>query len=99
MSKLSFSEQVRICAEALVVVGPHGAGLTNTVFCRNAKILEIFSPLYVPTMYWMISNHVGNSYNYLLGENVEGNTHPEWSDFRINIEIFKKNIELLLECD
>ncbi|SES96071.1 Protein of unknown function [Methanococcoides vulcani] len=97
MSKLSFMEQIRIFAEARVVVGPHGAGLTNIVFCQNAKILEIFSPSYVPTMYWMISNNVGNEYYYLLGEDEPGNTHPEWKNFTIDMSMFKQTMKMMLE--
>ena len=39
MSELPFLEHVKICAEAKIVVGPHGAGLSNIVFCLNTKIL------------------------------------------------------------
>lgn len=91
MSELTFLEQVRICAEAKIVVGPHGAGLTNTVFCRNGKILEIFSPSYVNMHYWILSNQIGNEYCYLLGEDVPGNTCPWW-DFEIDIGDFKVHI-------
>lgn len=99
MSNFSFMEQVKIFAESKVVVGPHGAGLTNIVFCQNAKILEIFSPSYAPTMYWMISNNVGNDYYYILGEDLPGNTHPEWKDFKVDINQFKQILENILVCN
>jgi capsular polysaccharide biosynthesis protein len=39
---LSFSEQVRCFAEASVVVGPHGAGLTNCVYCwPGTTVIEL----------------------------------------------------------
>jgi hypothetical protein len=97
MSKLSFEEQIKVFTEAQIVVGPHGAGLTNIVFCQNAKILEMFSPSYVPTMYWMISNHVENEYYYILGEDEPGNTHPEWKDFKINMKVLEQTIKIMLE--
>lgn len=43
LSKLSFLEQVYLFHQADTVVGAHGAGLMNIVFCRQGtKIIEIF---------------------------------------------------------
>ena len=96
MSELNFLEQVKICAEAQIVVAPHGAGLSNTVFCRNAKILEMFSPSYINKAYWTIANNVGNEYHYLLGEDAPGNSPPPWRDFRVDMEAFKETLKWIL---
>ena len=96
MSELNFLEQVKICAEAQIVVGPHGAGLSNTVFCRNAKILEMFSPSYINKAYWTIANNVGNEYYYLLGGDAPGNSPPPWRDFRVDMEAFKETLKWIL---
>ena len=93
MTELTFLEQVKICAEARVVVGPHGANLSNTVFCQNAKILEIFSPSYIYKGYWIIANYVGNEYYYLLGKDESGNSPPPWRNFEVDMESFKQTIE------
>jgi len=95
MSELPFLEQVRICTEAQIVVGPHGAGLSNTVFCRNAKILEIFSPSY-GVSFFSIANQVGNEYYYLLGTDAPGNSPPPWRDFKVDMETFEKTLEWIL---
>ena len=96
MSKLTFLEQVKICAEAQIVVGPHGAGLSNTVFCRNAKILEFFSPSY-GLSFFSIANQVGNEYYYLLGKDAPGNSPPPWRDFRVDTKTFKKTVESMIK--
>ncbi|CAD6491159.1 MAG: hypothetical protein FFODKBPE_00096 [Candidatus Argoarchaeum ethanivorans] len=96
MSELNFLEQVKICAEAQIVVGPHGAGLGNTVFCRNAKILEIFSPSYVNVCYWILSNQVGNEYYYFMGVDASGNSPPSWSNYDVNMEPFKEMVESIV---
>ena len=68
-TELSVGEQAELFASASVVIAPHGAGLTNIVFCRpGAKVVEFFSPAYVNGCYWGIANHVGLEYWYLLGE-------------------------------
>ena len=44
---LSVEEQIRLFRGARVIVGAHGAGLTNVVFCRPAtKVLELVSSNY-----------------------------------------------------
>ena len=45
---LSVRDQVRLFQGARVVVGPHGAGLTNIAFCRpGTKILELVQSSYM----------------------------------------------------
>jgi len=95
MSELSFLEGVKICAEARVVVGPHGAGLSNTVFCLNAKILEIFSPSYVGG-FWILANQLGNEYYYLLGDDAPGNSPPPWRDFKVDMGTLKSVMDEML---
>ena len=95
MSELPFLEQVKICAEARIVVGPHGAGLSNTVFCLNAKILEIFSPSYGANFWWL-ANQLGNEYYHLLGEDAPGNSPPPWRDFRVDMKTFNETVESMI---
>ena len=50
-------------------MAPHGAGLTNLVWCSpQTKVLEIFSPRYVNLCYWAIASVTDADYYYLLGE-------------------------------
>ncbi|MDC1490386.1 glycosyltransferase family 61 protein [bacterium] len=43
-SKLSLSEQVKAFSSAEIILGPHGAGLTNIMFCNpGTKVIEIRS--------------------------------------------------------
>lgn len=50
--KLSVQEQANIFGSAEVVVGAHGAALTNLVFCRpGTRVVELFSPAYVNPCY------------------------------------------------
>ena len=69
LEELSVLEQVAIFASAEVIVAPHGSGLTNLVFCSpNTKIIELFSPNYVRTDYWMISQQLQLQHYYLVGK-------------------------------
>lgn len=61
--KLSYEKQVNLFSQASVVVGAHGAGLTNIVFCRpGALVIEIFPEYYFFDRKAAYRNHahVGN---------------------------------------
>lgn len=78
LESLSFAQQVELFASADQVVAPHGAGLSNLVFCGpRTKVLELFSPSYVNVCYWALSDLVGAEYRYLLGE---GEPPPDFVD-------------------
>lgn len=70
LETLSIQQQITLMTRAKTIIAPHGAGLTNTLFCQpGSQLLEIFSPRYVPDCYWIISNQVGLDYYYLIGDN------------------------------
>ena len=72
LEELSVTEQIRIFARAEIVVAPHGSGLTNLVFCSpNTKVVELFSPNYVRTDYWMISQKLQLQHYYLIGKSFD----------------------------
>lgn len=67
---LSVQEQINSFHAAKVVVAPHGAGLTNMVFCEpGTKVLELFAPDYVHTGLWTIAQSLGHiDYSYIVGK-------------------------------
>lgn len=66
---LSVMEQAELFSNAEAVVAPHGSGLANLVFCSpNTTVIEFFSPYYLRTDYWMISQYLQLRHYYLLGE-------------------------------
>lgn len=67
-----FLEQVRIFSEASIVVGSHGSGLSNLVFCRpGTRVIELFNPHYMNVVFWALSNQVGLRYHYLAGRGAD----------------------------
>jgi len=58
-------------AEASVVVGGHGAGLANVVFCaEGAIVLELMPPRYQPPTYYVLCDSGGLRYACLVGRSV-----------------------------
>jgi hypothetical protein len=72
---LSVAEQARLFHSASAVVAPHGAALSNLVFCRpGTPVVELFTPRYVATCYWIIAAYGGLRYGYVLGDAAPGRT-------------------------
>ncbi len=93
LETMSVAEQAACLAAAKVIVAPHGGGLTNLVFCSpGTKVIEIFSPLYVPHCYWMISNLCGLEHYYLIGDLVDKGTptKPLHKDMRLDLNSLEK---------
>ena len=67
LAKMSVAEQAKLFNEAEIVVGAHGAGFSNLVFCQpGTKVLEFFPEKYVRHAYYDICNQCGLEYDYVL---------------------------------
>jgi len=65
--RMSFEEQVSAMSGAELIVGAHGAGMTNMVFSLNARVIEIFpSDHLVPNCYDHLAERCGHEYNWLV---------------------------------
>lgn len=98
LESLSFLEQVALFANAKAIIAPHGAGLTNTLFCKpGTQLIEIFSPDMISVNYWVVSNIRGLDYAYLMGESLDEYktptsiprryyNHPLYEDIVVNLD-------------
>jgi capsular polysaccharide biosynthesis protein/tetratricopeptide (TPR) repeat protein len=69
LESYSVQEQIRLFAQAKIIVAAHGSGLTNIIFCQpNTQILELVSPNYIKHYFWVISQQLGLKHYYLVGE-------------------------------
>ena len=69
LETLTVAEQAQLFSQAEVIVSSHGSGLANLTFCSpGATVIECFSPHYLRTDYWMISQYLQLSHYYLIGE-------------------------------
>ena len=70
LMELSFFEKIFLFKNADIIIGTHGAGFTNLVFCKpKTKIIEIRPSMYPNAIYERIS-HI-NDLNYKLIETKE----------------------------
>lgn len=57
----TFAEQVRRFADAEVVLGPHGAGLTNVIFAPETTLVELFGS-YRNACFFTLARGMGHEY-------------------------------------
>jgi capsular polysaccharide biosynthesis protein len=100
--QLSMCEQAEYMASCEAVVAPHGAGLSNIVFCSpGTKVIEIFSPELVAGYFWKLSNQMDLDYYYILGEGPQAslteNYRQSWNaraDILVDLPRLKDTLEL-----
>ena len=85
---LTYAQQVQLFYNAKVVVGAHGAGLTNILFGRDLQVIELHPADLVRSHYFMICKALNFNYHYILGS--PGN-HKQ--DFKIDPEKLKMLLE------
>ena len=85
MEDLGFEEQVRLMQETDVLVAPHGAGLTNMVFCpEGTRVAEIADLSFPNPNFYAIASAMGHRY-WLLSAEALGDRHPLERDLRIDV--------------
>lgn len=92
LSSFSFIEQMSIFNSAKIIVGNHGAGFTNIIFCkRKTKIIE-FIDKNTSNMFKKISKDMGLNYKALIGKRV----NKDQKNQNNNLIISVKNLAKLL---
>jgi capsular polysaccharide biosynthesis protein len=98
LESLSIAETALLFSAAEVVLAPHGAGLSNLVFCQpGTKVIEIFSPNYVNVLYWSLSNEMNLQYYYLLGEGKRPSEYFDPNKVRENILVNLDSLSNLMK--
>ncbi|MGJ3263627.1 MAG: glycosyltransferase family 61 protein [Salinarimonas sp.] len=63
MEELGFAEQARLMSETAVLLAPHGAGLTNMIFCRpGTQIVEIADLSFPNPNFYALASAMGLGY-------------------------------------
>jgi len=96
----SFAEQASLFHNAEIIVSPHGAGLSNLVFCRpGTRVIEIFSSAWWLPMFEAISSHLNLAYSRFAGSpSTEGSEVPRKAlktDIRVDVDKLFATVEAL----
>lgn len=103
-AKLSLADQIDAFRNARVVLGAHGAGLTNIMFCRpNTTLIELFPSGGVHgSAFLRLASHLGFNYYYVIGkksENKQSRKNPNNSDLTLDKESFLSFVRQALDAD
>ena len=95
-------EQIALFADAELVVGAHGAGLSNLVFAPpSCRVLEIFTPTCLRWMYYFLCAQLGQRYHYLIEERaVAAGAHHRDSGFdnlRLDPDRLRRALDRVLQ--
>jgi hypothetical protein len=95
LEEMSLAEQAALFANAEAVVAPHGAGLSNLVFCpRETPVIELFSPHHLVLCYWNLASDNDLRYGFVLGEETGGGDNSvEHPDTRINPDKLERALQ------
>jgi hypothetical protein len=94
---LSVDQQMKTFSEAGVVIGIHGAGLTNIIFRRNGKLklLEIFPPNVTDLGFCILSKTYNYDYDMIRGyKAIGGGRHAA---FHLDPSLFRTKLISLFE--
>jgi capsular polysaccharide biosynthesis protein len=67
-AQLPLRDQMALFAEAEAIVGPHGAGLLNTLAAESATVIELFEPRYVNGCFYALCDAIDNEYWFMMCE-------------------------------
>jgi hypothetical protein len=87
--QMSMAAQVELFADAAVVIGPHGAGLTNLLFSKpGTRVVEIFAAAAAQDVsnYRVLASHLRQPYSRVLATGVPGKRSKSPHDFDMRLE-------------
>ncbi len=91
LSKYSLKEAIYLFKNARTVVAPHGAGLTNLLFCQpGTRVIEVFSDKFVNHYFYELATSLGLNYEFSIGmplHNKEVKSRYEGIDEDVKVNI------------
>lgn len=101
--KLSFQEQISLMQSTEYLIAGHGAGLANALFLKNgAKVFELAKKPthredFVNGLFFTLCSALSLPYYIQLCEPVNPDVYFVEADIRVQVESFKRNIELFFQ--
>jgi capsular polysaccharide biosynthesis protein len=73
--ELTLWAQIALFANAKIVVGQHGAGLINAIFCEpGAVLIELFPEYMLQAHFWTAASLVGVRYGFVSGTSFDADS-------------------------
>ncbi len=95
MEDLNFEQQVELMRRTECLVAPHGAGLTNMMFCaEGTKVVEIASLNFPNPNFYAVAAAMGHSY-YLVPAEDHGDRPPLEKDMSVPIQGLREVLDMV----
>ncbi len=95
MEELPFEAQVRLMRETAVLAAPHGAGLTNMMFCPpSTHVLEIADLSFPNPNFYALASALGHAY-WLVPAAAVGEGHPLVRDMHVEPAAVEEILQLM----
>ncbi len=95
--RMTFDEQVRSFSRARIIVGAHGAGLTNIVWARpGAELLEFMPEQLEDVGYRFLSILAGHRHNCITCRQFEHQHGPAFADIEVEIPVLRAALSNLV---
>lgn len=92
MEDMSFPEQVTMMQQTAVLVAPHGAAITNVIFCQpGTHVIEIADLSFPNPNFYALSSAMGHYYWILKATGV-GDGHPLKKDLWIEPSVVENTV-------
>ncbi|MEX2454605.1 MAG: glycosyltransferase family 61 protein [Rhodospirillaceae bacterium] len=93
MEDLTLEEQVRLMQETAILLAPHGAGLTNMMFCRpGTHVIELADLGFPNPNFYALASAMGHSY-WVVPSEALGDVHPLEKDLRADPTAIREVLE------
>ncbi|HVF96943.1 MAG TPA: glycosyltransferase family 61 protein [Flavisolibacter sp.] len=92
-------EKARLFFDAECIIGPHGGGFTNLLFCSpDCKVVDIFPPSLsdFTTYFWVLANANSLQYAYFFGNGEMPTKQKNIASRNQDIDVNMKRFEMLL---
>ncbi len=102
LEELTIAQQKELFYNSKIVIGPHGARLTNLIFCKkNTKVIEIFSENYTLNIYEEMSKVCKLKYSAFIGKGIVPKNkkipHCGREDILIDLDLFEKRLKQIIK--
>jgi hypothetical protein len=98
---MSMAEQIMMFAEADVIIGNHGAGLANIVFCqKGTTVIEISSPRYIFGVFHDLATRCDLEYYLIFGQDADLSHDYGWThqadDYSVDLALVQRAVEIAI---
>jgi len=99
MEKLSFKDQIKLMSKTNIILGLHGAGLTNMLWLKKNSVLLELKPendKYL-NCYYNISKILGLKYFYSICKKNSLFVNSKNANYKVNINDLKNKLKLIIQ--